>query len=166
MQHIQRVIKLMLGCQNHAENTYGKAFHTEKIHHLHHFNTPHTLQDSPVESWKLKRPSGGNACVCVCALHASLSCVSVCAYVNIFVIRSLSCRSDECTRTQCSSSFLPSCSSPVVLFSEPLAEQLEDISLISCELLLGASRLGLSPVAILCLFHNSSRYAGASGDQP
>lgn len=140
-----------------------KSISYKKIHHLHHFNTPHTLHDSPVEFWKLKgeRPSGGNVCV----LHASLSCMSVCAYVNSSVIRSLSCKSDECIWTHCSSSFLPSCSSPVILSSESLAEQLEDISPVSCELFTGVSRAGLSPVGILYVFHSSSKYAGASREQ-
>lgn len=93
--------------------------------------------------------------MCVCVLHASLFCMSVSAYVNSFGIRSLSCRSDECIWTHCSSSFLPSCSGLVILSSQSLAEQLEDISPVSCELFIGVSRLGLSPVAILYLFHNS-----------
>lgn len=63
-------------------------------------------------------------------LHASLSRVPACAYVTSFVIGSLSCRRDECARTRRPSS---SRSSPVVLFSQPLAEQLEDISPVSGE---------------------------------
>lgn len=128
-------------CREHI----WKSISNKKIHHLHHFNTPHTVHDSPVEFWKLKgeRPSGGNVCV----LHASLTCMSVPADANSFVIRSLGCKSDECIRTLCSSSFLPSCSSPVILSSESLAEQLEEISPVSGELFIGVSGAGLSPVA-------------------
>lgn len=144
MQHIQRVITLTLGCQNHAENTYGKAFQTRK-YTICIILIPPTLSMTPVEFWKLKgeRPSGGNVCV----LHASLTCMSVPADANSFVIRSLGCKSDECIRTLCSSSFLPSCSSPVILSSESLAEQLEEISPVSGELFIGVSGPGLSPVA-------------------
>lgn len=151
------------GMPKSCQNTYGKAFHTRKYTICIILIPPHTLHDSPVEFWKLKgeRPSGGNVCV----LHASLSCMSVCAYVNSSVIRSLSCKSDECIWTHCSSSFLPSCSSPVILSSKSLAEQLEDISPVSCELFIGVSRAGLSLVGILYVFHNSSRYAGASREQ-
>lgn len=55
-----------------------KSISYKKIHHLHHFNTPHTLHDSPVEFWKLKRerPSGGN--VCVCASRFVILYVSFC----------------------------------------------------------------------------------------
>lgn len=136
-------------CREHI----WKSISYKKIPHLHHFNTPHTLHDSPVEFWKLRgeRPSGGNVCV----LHASLSWMSVSADANSFVIRPLSCKSDECIWTHCSPSFLPSCSSPVILSSESLAEQLEDISPVSRELFIGVSRAGLSPVAILCVFHSS-----------
>lgn len=129
-------------CREHI----WKSISYKKIRHLHHFNTPHTSWlSSRILEAEEGRPSGGN----VCALHASLFCMSVYAYANSFVIRSLSCKSDECTRTHHSSSFLPSCSSPVILFPEPLAGQLEDIKPVSCELLIGVSRVGLPSVPIL-----------------
>lgn len=138
-----------------------KSISYKKIHHLHHFNTPHTLHDSPVVFWKLKgeRPSGGNVCASrFVILYVSFSlCEQFCNQVS--QLQKWWMHMDT---LQFSTAV---CFSPVILSSESLAEQLEDISPISCELFIGVSRAGLSPVAILNIFHNSLRYAGASREQ-
>lgn len=80
MQHIQRVITLTWDAKIMQRTHMEKHFIQKKAHHLHHFNTPHTLQDSPVESWKLKRPSGGNACVCASRFVILCVCLCLCEH--------------------------------------------------------------------------------------